>query len=50
VGSSVVAVDIFERWRAQGDPADLARLVAYQRADLVATLRAWHWLADHCAA
>jgi len=50
VGSGVAAVDVFERWRAHGDPADLARLVAYQRADLVATLRAWRWLADHCAA
>ncbi len=50
VGSGVAAVDVFERWRAHGDSADLARLVAYQRADLVATLRAWHWLADHCAA
>jgi len=50
VGSGVAAVDVFEQWRAHGDPADLRRLVAYQRADLVATLRAWRWLADHCAA
>jgi len=50
VGAGVAAVGVFEQWRAHGDPADLRRLVAYQRADLVATLRAWRWLTDHCAA
>ncbi len=50
VGAGVAAVGVFEQWRAHADPADLRRLVAYQRADLVATLRAWRWLTDHCAA
>jgi len=50
VNSGVAAGQVFERWCETNDSVTLEQLVAYQRADLVAPLRVWRWLADHCTA
>ncbi len=46
VSSGLAAWPVFKRWRDQGDAASLASLVAYQRSDLVAVVRAWQWLTN----